>query len=267
MVHEKNHRIAMWSPPRARSTMMMRVFEALGCAVFDEPFYAYWLRATNRTDDPGFAVTIERHETDWRKIVDLVLGPIPGGKFPGARSLGGRSWYYQKHMAIHMLNEVDLGWMSQVQNCFLIRSPVEVIASMSEFRRLEPGASFDVEAAARLVGVPQLRRIFDRACEIHSKVPPVIDANDVLANPKRVLGAFCAAVGMPFDPEKPIEWAPGRHTHDGAWADDWYAKVYGTTCLGPYRPKEAVVPSELQPVVDFCMPVYEEIARHKISIA
>ena len=52
-------RIAMWSPPRARSTMMMRVFEALGCAVFDEPFYAYWLKAVNRVNDPGFRVTIE----------------------------------------------------------------------------------------------------------------------------------------------------------------------------------------------------------------
>jgi hypothetical protein len=40
----RQHRIAMWSPPRARSTMMMRVFEALGCAAIDEPFYPYLIR-------------------------------------------------------------------------------------------------------------------------------------------------------------------------------------------------------------------------------
>lgn len=249
-----NRRIAMWSPPRARSTMMMRVFEALGCAVFDEPFYAYWLKTLNRVNDPGFRDAIENHETDWRKVVELVLGPIPGE----------RSWYYQKHMAIHMLAEVDLSWLSQVRNCFLIRNPAEVIVSMTEFRNLRPGVSQDIEEAAKLVGIPQLRRIFDLACEIGGGIPPIIDANDVLDHPTRVLGRFCDAIGIDFDPHKPIRWAPGRHECDGAWADDWYGKVYETTCLGPYKPKKLIIPPELQPVVDYCMPVYEHIARFKI---
>ena len=51
--NQASRRIAMWSPPRARSTMMMRVFEALGCAVFDEPFYPYWLKTLNLINDPG----------------------------------------------------------------------------------------------------------------------------------------------------------------------------------------------------------------------
>ena len=86
-------RIAMWSPPRARSTMTMRVFiEALGCAVLDEPFYAYWLKATKREEDPGYAATLAAHEIDWQKVEALLLGPVPGGK----------AVWYQKHMAIHM---------------------------------------------------------------------------------------------------------------------------------------------------------------------
>ena len=94
-------RIAMWSPPRARSTMTMRVFEALGCAVLDEPFYAYWLKATKREEDPGYAATLAAHEIDWQKVEALLLGPVPGGK----------AVWYQKHMAIHMLPEVSLpGW-------------------------------------------------------------------------------------------------------------------------------------------------------------
>jgi hypothetical protein len=248
-------RIAMWSPPRARSTMMMRVFEALGCAVFDEPFYAYWLKTLNKTDDPGYRETLAHHETDWRRIVDLVLGPIPDG----------REWYYQKHMAIHMLEEVDLGWMREVRNGFLIRDPAEVIASMSAFRALEPRNEADVAAAAQLVGIPQLRRIFDRACDIAGGPPPVIDANDVLRDPARILGGFCAAVGMDFDPDVPLRWAPGRHPQDGAWADAWYGKVYETTGLGPYRPKKFTVPAPLQPLVDYCRPTYAHIAQYRIT--
>ena len=57
-----------------------------------------------------------------------MLGPIPDG----------RDWYYQKHMAIHMLEEVDLSWMMEMRNCFLIRHPAEVIVSMSRFRALVP---------------------------------------------------------------------------------------------------------------------------------
>ena len=246
----KSRRIAMWSPPRARSTMTMRVFEALGCAVFDEPFYPYWLKTLNKTDDPGYAETLAAHETDWEKIVQLVLGPFPDQA----------QFYYQKHMAIHMLPEVDLGWMAEVRNCFLIRNPSEVIVSMAEFRNLE----HDVEEGASLVGIPQLERIFDRACELEQEPPLVIDANDLLSNPAGILESFCAAVGMPFDPDRQIQWARGRHQYDGAWADAWYQKVYDTTELGEYVPRKVEVPDSLRAVADRCMPTYERIAAYRI---
>ncbi len=236
-------RVAMWSPPRARSTMMMRVFEAIGCAVYDEPFYPYWLEALGKTDDPGYAETMAAHQTDWREIVKLILGPVPEGK----------RVYYQKHMAIHMLDDVDLSWMSGMRNCFLIRSPSEVIQSMSEFR----------EISAEMVGIPQLRRIFTLARELCGEIPPVIDANDVLKDPRGVLGAFCERVGIDF-PDGPITWAPGKHPYDGAWADAWYQKVYQTTCLGPYKPKATEVRPEHREVEAQCLEVYREIAQHKI---
>ena len=243
-------RIAMWSPPRARSTMAMRVFEALGCAVLDEPFYAYWLKATQREEDPGYAATLAVHETDWRKVEASLLGPVPGGK----------AVWYQKHMAIHMLPEVSLAWMGQVRNCFLIRDPAEVITSMTEFR----GLTHDTEESARLVGIPQLERIFDEAWALEGQAPLVIDANDLLADPKGVLSRFCAAVGMPFDAAQPIGWAPGKHKSDGAWADAWYQKVYQTTGLEPHIRKETVVPKALEAVVARCRPTYERIAAHRL---
>ncbi|MGB0267961.1 MAG: hypothetical protein ACPF9T_08995 [Pseudomonadales bacterium] len=244
-------RIAMWSPPRARSTMAMRVFEALGCAVLDEPFYAYWLKATKREEDPGYAATLAAHEIDWQKVEALLLGPVPGGK----------AVWYQKHMAIHMLPEISLAWMGRVRNCFLIRDPAEIIASMTEFR----GLTHDVEEGARLVGIPQLARIFDEAWAREGQTPLVIDANDLLADPPGVLSRFCAAVGIPFDPARPITWAPGKHEGDGAWADVWYQKVYQTTGLGPYTRKETVVPKALEAVVARCQPTYDRIAAHRLQ--
>lgn len=243
-------RLAMWSPPRARSTMTMRVFEALGCAVYDEPFYAYWLKATARRQDPGYAETLAAHETDWRAVVASCLGPVPGGK----------AVWYQKHMAIHMLPEVSLGWMASLRNCFLIRDPAEVIGSMSEFR----GLAGDTEEGARLVGIPQLERIFDHAWALAGQAPLVIDANDLLADPPRVLTRVCAELGLPYDPSQSLSWAPGKHEGDGAWADAWYQKVFQTTGLSPYTPSPVKVPASLQPVLDRCRPVYERMAAHKI---
>jgi len=241
----------MWSPPRARSTLMMRVFGALGCSVFDEPFYAYWLNALDKRDDPGFERTLAAHETDWRKVAQTVI----------TQPVGDNGWAYQKHMAIHMLPEVDLQWMSDPSfvHCFLIRDPREVIASMTEFRDL--GAVLDTsgpQTAAELVGIPQLQRIYQQALALGQK-PVILDANRVLANPAEVLDVFCARLGLPFDPEKEIFWPPGQHPSDGAWAPQWYQKVFATTGLEPYKSSVAQVPARLQPVVEACMPIYEHL--------
>jgi len=242
----------MWSPPRARSTLMMRVFEALGCAVLDEPFYAYWLEQLDKRDDPGFVETLAQHPSDLREITQLVLGAVPEGK----------RWYYQKHMAIHMLPEVALDFMAhpEVTNCFLIRDPREVIVSMSEFRDLAlVCATQGVDAAARLVGIPQLQRIYEHAQALSSCPVPVIDANDILRDPANTLGAFCAEVGMPFDAQTPLSWAKGPHAADGAWGPMWYSKIYATSRLGSYKPKTVEVPRALQPIVDACMPTYDAL--------
>ncbi len=252
-------RIAMWSPPRARSTLMMRVFEALGCAVLDEPFYAYWLNALEKRDDPGYEQTLARHETNWRKVVAQVLGPAPGD----------RGWFYQKHMAIHMLPEVDLSWMDDPSfiHCFLIRDPREVIVSMTEFRDLHRVQNtLGVQAAAELVGIPQLQRIFERVVGAGAEPlpPPIIDANDVLRHPQATLAAFCSRLGLAFDANRELRWSPGLHPADGAWAPLWYQKVFATTGLQAYAPRGVQVPARLQPVVDACMPIYERLYEQRV---
>ena len=121
-------RIAMWSGPRNISTAMMRAWENRpDSAVWDEPFYAYYLSATG-LDHPIADAVIAAGETDWRKVVAAVIGPPPNG----------RRIFYQKHMTHHLLPEIDRGWLRQVQNCFLIRDPAEVLASYAAKRSEVP---------------------------------------------------------------------------------------------------------------------------------
>ena len=58
---------------------------------------------------------------------------------------------------------------------------------------------------------------FEREADRLGHAPPVIEANDVLADPEGVLSKLCAALGIAWDPAM-LSWQPGRRDTDGPWA-------------------------------------------------
>lgn len=239
-------RIAMWSGPRNISTAMMRSWgnrpDAIVC---DEPLYAHYLQET-RLPHPGAEETIEHHEADWRKVVDWLTGPMPDGK----------SVFYQKHMAHHLLPNIELDWLDSLTNCFLIREPREMLTSLIEFIP---------EPRVDDTGLPQQLQIFKLVLERASATPPVLDSRDVLMNPRGVLSTLCEAVGLDFVDEM-LEWPPGFRETDGVWAKHWYAKVEHTTTFAPYRPKPDAVPESLRGVLDECNELYQQLYPFRITI-
>src|SRR5437879_9104903 len=88
---EADIRIAMWSGPRNISSAMMRAWgNRDDTFVVDEPFYAFYLKKTG-ADHPGAEEVIAAGETDWRKIVANLTGPIPNR----------RPIFYQQQMTQH----------------------------------------------------------------------------------------------------------------------------------------------------------------------
>ena len=103
-------RIAMWSGPRNISTALMRSFENRSDSfVTDEPFYAYFLKESGQ-DHPGREEILQSQSSDWSTVVSELIGSIPQGK----------TIWYQKHMAHHILDYSNLDWIDSVFNCFLI---------------------------------------------------------------------------------------------------------------------------------------------------
>ncbi len=210
-------RIAMWSGPRNISTALMRAWENRGdTAVMDEPLYAYYLLNTG-ANHPGRAAVIASQSTDWRTVVRMLTGPVPGGK----------AIWYQKHMTQHMLPEISLDWLRQINNCFLIRAPEEVVAS---FTRNRP------DAAPWELGFEQQARLFDQVCQQIGAAPAVLDAADVLKNPTGMLRALCARLGIAFS-EAMLHWPAGPRGSDGVWARYWYQAVEHSTGFEPYKPR------------------------------
>ena len=237
-------RIAMWSGPRNISTAMMRAWgNRADTVVVDEPFYAWYLKTTGKKH-PGAEEVISAGETDWRKVVVHLTGPIPKD----------REIFFQKHMTHHLLPEIDREWLGTMTNCFLIRDPREVIASYIK-KRDEP----ELED----LGFRQQAEIFDFVCDHANSVPPVVDAKDVLEDPERILRLLCDAVGVQFS-RSMLSWPPGLRETDGPWAKYWYTEVARTTSFRPYRPTHDEVPERLGETYDRCRECYQRLYEHRL---
>jgi sulfotransferase family protein len=102
----------------------------------------------------------------------------------------------------HQHDEVlaDRRFLAEARHAFLIRSPEEIAAS---YYALFPPMTINA------IGM-------DRLCEMQAAIsdaggspPAVIDSDDLVARPAATMAAFCAAVGLPFDP-RALTWERGE---------------------------------------------------------
>jgi sulfotransferase family protein len=242
-------RIAMWSGPRNISTAMMRSFgNRSDTAVIDEPFYAAYLAATG-IDHPLREESLKSQPREWCEVVKAILGPVPHN----------RPIFYQKHMTHHMCAEFGRDWIAQCRNAFLIRAPEDVLASYTEKRS---------DVTLDDIGFVQQAEIFDVEAQRLGFAPPVIDAADVLTDPRGTLSALCRALDIPFM-EDMLHWPPGRRKTDGAWAPAWYDAVERSTGFAPPRaplPFDALR-EDLKLIAMSARPYYEKMRLHRLSAA
>jgi hypothetical protein len=237
----------MWSGPRNISTAMMRSFgNRADTSVVDEPFYAAYLAATG-IDHPMREESLASQPQDWRTVVNSLLGPIPGG----------RQVFYQKHMTHHMVAGFGRDWIAKVRNAFLIRAPEDVLVSYAEKRE---GVTLDD------IGFVPQGELFDREAQRLGHAPPVVHADDVLADPRGILSALCGALEIPFF-ETMLSWAAGKRATDGVWAPVWYGSVERSTGFAIQRegPPRALLADHLRRIADTARPHYERLARFKIG--
>ena len=213
-------------------------------AVIDEPFYAYYLRATGKKH-PGADEVMAGGETDWRDVVNQLTRSVPNGK----------KIFFQKQMTHHLLPEVDRQWLSTVTNCFLIRDPAEVITSYLKKN--------DVDLALEDLGFVQQADIFNWVSQNTKQQVPVIDARGVQQNPKRMLEMLCDAIGVEFD-EAMLSWPPGLRETDGVWATHWYSEVARSTSFQRYRPKNEPVPERMREIHEHCREYYDRLYARRL---
>jgi hypothetical protein len=238
-------RLAMWSGPRNISTALMRAWENRpDCVVWDEPLYGYYLDATGIAH-PGAAEVIAAQGADAEAIIARCIGDIPGD----------HSIFYQKHMTLHLLPQLDRSWLAALDNCFLIREPEAVVASYAEVRD-------DLILAD--IGFVQQAELFAEVRRISGQQPLVIDSREFLRNPRGMLEAVCEHFDIEFV-EEMLHWPQGPRDSDGVWARYWYDSVWQSTGFATFRDRTYHLSGREREIARSARPYYENLHQYRLQ--
>lgn len=234
--------IAMWSGPRNISTAMMYSFgNRADCVAWDEPFYGFSLMHRGN-DHPMRDEIIAASECNWEKLVATCTAPVT------------KAISYQKHMTHHMERGFDRSFILKLTSAFLIRSPEQVLASYTQKW---------LEASLQAIGFVEQAEIFDMVANHLGYAPPVIESDQVLANPRKTLTKLCQALKIPFD-EAMLKWPKGPKSFDGVWAPHWYNSVWQSEGFAAPSDRTIVLSSELESIADQARPYYEKLKAHTL---
>jgi hypothetical protein len=229
-------RINLWSGPRNVSTALMYSFaQRADTRVVDEPLYAHYLRVSG-ADHPGREDVLASQDQDGERVVrEVILGAWD------------RDVLFCKQMAHHLV-ELDRSFLARCANVILTRDPRDMVPSL-----------------ARHLAAPTMRDTgYAVLTELHAELeaigqePPVLDARELLRDPRAVLAELCDRLGIGFD-ESMLHWRAGARPEDGVWAPHWYANLHRSTGFEPYQPSPGPVPEGARALLQECLPHYQRL--------
>ena len=236
----------MWSGPRNVSTALMRSFENRSDSfVSDEPFYSYFLYKTG-LKHPLSKEIVNSGLINYDEIVKYITGDIPYSK----------SIWYQKHMAHHILEGESLDWIKNMKNCLLIRHPNDVILSYSKKNEINN---------IQQLGYIQQIEIYKMLTKEKGNSPVIIDAQDLLRDPKKMLIELCKSLKIRFD-DNMLSWPLGSRETDGVWGKHWYKQVEASTGFKPYNNTNKIIPIKYKILYDECMQYYDFLYQNRIIL-
>ena len=238
------HRINVWSSPRNISTAFMYAFaQRRDTTVFDEPLYAHYLtKTTTAATHPGTAEILQSQEQDGEKVVENII--------LGDHSTAIVLFKQMTHHLIHLQED----FLFQTQNILLIRDPRRIIAS---YAKVIPNPTIHD------IGIQKQYELFQKL-QKGDHTAAVIDAQQLLMNPAKVLTRLCQNLSIPFD-ENMLSWKPGPRPEDGVWAKYWYANVHQSTGFQAYEERAIDLPANLEFLARECLDYYEFLWQYAIK--
>jgi Sulfotransferase domain len=154
-----------------------------------------------------------------------------------------------KHMAQHMIDDMPLDWAEGAVHVHLIRHPARVIASYAAKREAP---------TLEDIGFIQQQSLFEQLGGV------VIDSHDIRENPKAMLKALCAGIGLIWTPDM-LRWSAGGHADDGVWAVHWYGAVHQSTGFAGAEGALPVLSDRYRALCDAALPAYRAMQAHALK--
>ena len=204
--------------------------------VVDEPLYGHYLRVTG-AEHPGREEIVAAMNCDADAVMrDLIE----------QSTQSDATTLFIKHMAHHLV-QIDLRFLEQTSNIFLIRDPREMLPSLTVQL---PHATLDDTG---------LKRQWQLLQELRSngQAAIVLDSRELLLDPEAVLRQLCDALELTFE-QAMLHWPAGPRAQDGIWAKHWYQAVHKSTGFSSYQSKTHF-PVALEILLDECLPWYDKL--------
>lgn len=212
-----------------------------GVHVIDEPLYGHYLRASG-APHPGREDVVAAMNCDGAAVMRTLIREQAQNPSPRV---------FCKHMAHHLV-DIDLTFLVETINVFLIRDPRQMLSSLTVQL---PDAGLDD------TGLKRQYELLEMLGEL-GQAPIVVDARELLLDPAGVLQSLCSAIDVGYS-DAMLTWPAGGRPEDGVWAPHWYQAVHRSTGFEPYREKPGL-PPELAELYEQCRPWYEKLFAHAL---
>jgi hypothetical protein len=209
--------------------------------VVDEPLYGHYLRVSG-ADHPGREEVLAGMNLDGDAVMRELLDRQ-------SRQESGR--LFLKHMAHHLV-ALDLSFLRDTCNIFLIRDPQEMLPSLT------------IQVPHARLADTGLQRQWQLFADLQDagQSPVILDSRELLLDPPGVLTELCSQIDLEFD-KNMLHWTAGPRAEDGIWAPHWYHAVHQSTGFAPYV-RKTDFPDHLQALLAGCQPWYERLFEHAI---
>ncbi|XP_064626335.1 uncharacterized protein LOC135487016 isoform X2 [Lineus longissimus] len=183
---------------------------------------------------------------------------------------------FVKDMAYYLVNKLDEPTYipEGFQHTFLIRNPRRAVTSLYKLSLNESLTGWDHFDEAE-VGFKELVQMFDLVKNKLGQTPFVIDADDLLANPEKMLRAYCSKTGIKYE-DSMVNWesTPPDMSVFQEWMP-WFEGTLKSTAFRttPIPPKKSdmmkggifALPDNVEACIANNMDYYNYLYKHRLT--
>ncbi|MBC6478732.1 MAG: sulfotransferase family protein [Hormoscilla sp. GUM202] len=233
--------VVLWGVPRSISTAFEKTFSQRDdTEIVHEPFadvyfFSKWRRSDLFGDCP------EHYEYSASMAMEAIMSKVA-------------PLVFCKDMAFQALPYISKDFIGSAINTFIIRHPLETIASIYKQ---------NVSVTEEEFGFTALDRIFSIVTNELGKQPIVVEANRFRRDSQQVLSQYCQSIGVDFEPQM-LQWETGSlkqwKPHEIEFQAQWHQTLENsTTILAPTEVKVELHTEDVE-MVERAIKIYDRLS-------